>query len=130
MDPADAEHRVVWTSDGGGRIRYCPICGERQEACRGHARATPHGAVRQQAPQDGIVRLARAKSGRGGKLVTVITGLPGDQAALEALARELKKYCGVGGTARDGVIELQGEQRERLLPKLKALGFQVKIAGG
>jgi translation initiation factor 1 len=125
-----SEHRTVWSSEDGGRIRYCARCGARLESCRCRSTSTQLAQTGQHAPRDGIVRLARAKAGRGGKLVTVISGLPGDQADLEALASELKKHCGVGGTVRDGMIELQGEQREKLLPKLRALGFQVKIAGG
>lgn len=81
-------------------------------------------------PDDSVVRLKRESKGRGGKGVTLITGLPLDDAELKALAKELKKVCGTGGTVRDGTIEIQGEQRERLMPVLVAKGYKVKIAGG
>jgi translation initiation factor 1 len=79
---------------------------------------------------DGVVRIARDRKGRGGKTMTVITGLPGDEAALVALAQTLKRLCGSGGTARDGVIEIQGDHREKLAAHLTKLGHRVKLAGG
>lgn len=79
---------------------------------------------------DGIIRLKRESKGRGGKGVTLVTGLPLASNELKALAKELKQLCGTGGTVRDGVIEIQGEQRERLKPFLENKGYQVKIAGG
>lgn len=79
---------------------------------------------------DSVVRLQRESKGRGGKGVTLITGLPLDQEGLKNLAKELKQFCGTGGTVRDGIIEIQGEQREKLKPFLEKKGFKVKIAGG
>jgi len=78
---------------------------------------------------DGIIRLARQTKGRKGTGVTLIKGLPLASAELEALASRFKKLCGVGGTVRDGIIEIQGEQRARLQPELEKLGYCVKIAG-
>ena len=78
----------------------------------------------------GPVRVARATQGRGGKVVSVITGLALDDAALAALAAELKKRCGAGGTLRDGVIEIQGEHRAALVAELIRRGFDAKRAGG
>ena len=79
---------------------------------------------------DSVVRLQRESKGRGGKGVTLITGLPLDSDELKKLAKELKQLCGTGGTVKDGVIEIQGEQREKLKPFLEKKGFKVKIAGG
>ena len=62
--------------------------------------------------------------------VTVVTGAPLDEDGLKALAGELKKACGCGGTVRDGVIEIQGEHRDRLVKLLQARGWTVKRAGG
>jgi translation initiation factor 1 len=76
------------------------------------------------------VRLAREKAGRGGKVVTVITGLPGDAAALAQFAQELRRLCGAGGTIKGSAIELQGEHRVRLEKYLKEKGYNVKVAGG
>lgn len=76
------------------------------------------------------VRVGREVSGRGGKGVSVITGLPLDAAALEDLATRLKKLCGAGGAARDGVIEIQGDHRDRLVTELCKLGYDAKRSGG
>jgi translation initiation factor 1 len=79
---------------------------------------------------DGIVRLHRETKGRGGKAVTIIRGLPLSGDALKALASQLKKKCGVGGTLKDDIIEIQGDQRELLKGELEKLGYPVKISGG
>lgn len=81
-------------------------------------------------PQDGVVRLFRDRGGRNGKTVTVIRGLPERGPALEARAAEMKRLCGAGGTFKDGVVEIQGDHRERLAEHLRALGYTVKLAGG
>ncbi len=79
---------------------------------------------------DGIVRVMRDRKQRGGKTVTVITGVPASDDALPALAQQLKKLCGSGGTVKDGVIEIQGDHRDKLQAKLTELGYKVKLAGG
>jgi translation initiation factor 1 len=76
------------------------------------------------------VRVGREVSGRGGKAVSVITGLPLGADALEALATRLKKLCGAGGAVRNGTIEIQGEHRDRLVAELQKLGYQAKRSGG
>jgi translation initiation factor 1 len=76
------------------------------------------------------VRVGREVSGRGGKGVTVITGLPLTGAALEELATRLKKTCGAGGAVKDGAIEIQGEHRDRLVAELGKLGFDARRSGG
>jgi translation initiation factor 1 len=80
------------------------------------------------APSDGIVRIVRDRSGRNGKVVTVIRGLPGKD--LEGRATELKRLCGAGGAVKDGAVEIQGDHRERVAEELKTLGYRVKLAGG
>jgi translation initiation factor 1 len=79
-------------------------------------------------PGDGIVRIFRDRSGRNGKVVTVIRGLPGKE--LEGRATELKRLCGAGGAVKDGAVEIQGDHRERIANKLQSLGYTVKLAGG
>jgi translation initiation factor 1 len=80
-------------------------------------------------PHDGVVRLLRDRKGRGGKTVTLVTGLPSGT-ALDPLASALKRLCGTGGTVRGDVIEIQGDVRERIKPELERRGYSVKIAGG
>ncbi len=60
----------------------------------------------------------------------MILGLPELGPAVEAGAAELKRLCGAGGTRKDGVVEIQGDHRERLAEHLRALGYTVKLAGG
>lgn len=76
------------------------------------------------------VRVGREVAGRGGKGVSVITGLPLPAAELEALATRLKKLCGAGGAVRDARIEIQGEHRDRLVAELEKLGFDARRSGG
>ena len=76
------------------------------------------------------VRVGREVAGRGGKGVSVISGLPLAAADLEALASRLKRLCGAGGGVRDGVIEIQGEHRDRLVAELRVLGYDAKRSGG
>jgi translation initiation factor 1 len=76
------------------------------------------------------VRVGREVSGRGGKGVSIISGLPLDAAELEDLATRLKKHCGAGGAVKDGVIEIQGDHRDRLVAELCKLGYDAKRSGG
>jgi translation initiation factor 1 len=75
-------------------------------------------------------KVSRETAGRRGKGVTVVSELPltGDQ--LKELATKLKNACGTGGTAKDGRIEIQGDQRDRIAAELEKLGYKVKRAGG
>lgn len=79
---------------------------------------------------DGIVRLRRETKGRKGKGVTLIDGIPESADTIKALAKEFKQLCGTGGAVKAGVIEIQGDQRERLKPVLESKGYRVKLAGG
>ena len=79
---------------------------------------------------DGTVRVSRETKGRKGKGVTLISGVPLGAEALAALTKELKQRCGSGGTVKDGMIEIQGDHRDRLLVELQSRGYRVKMAGG
>ena len=79
----------------------------------------------------GRVDLLRETSGRGGKTVTVVTGFAGiSQAEKERLAKEMQKSCGCGGTVKDGRIEIQGDNREKIARLLARAGFRPVLAGG
>jgi translation initiation factor 1 len=90
----------------------------------------PAGAAGGNATQAARVRVGREVAGRGGKGVSVITGLPLKEAALEDLAAKLKKSCGAGGAVKDGRIEIQGDHRDRLVAELVKLGYDAKRSGG
>jgi predicted translation initiation factor SUI1 len=77
-----------------------------------------------------VVRLGRETKGRRGKGVTTVSDLPLDEAGLLELAATLKQRCGTGGTVKDGRIEIQGDQRDRLAAVLEGMGYRVKRVGG
>ncbi len=79
---------------------------------------------------DGVVRIRRETSGRKGKGVSTVTGVPLAEKELKALAKNLKQQCGTGGSLKDGVIEIQGDHRDKLKQLLEKQGFTVKLAGG
>jgi translation initiation factor 1 len=81
-------------------------------------------------PQQQTAYLHRDSKGRGGKSVTLIKNLILSEDDMKVLAKRIKQDCGVGGTVKDGVIEIQSEQRERIAEILQKLGYKVKIAGG
>lgn len=113
---------IVYRSDLG---RICPGCRRPLAQC-----ACKDARGKSVRPGAGAVRVARATQGRGGKVVSVITGVPLGDAELNALAAELKKRCGSGGTVRDGVIEIQGEHRDTLVAELARRGYAARRAGG
>src|SRR5262245_29283615 len=125
---APPDRREVFVT-GIGRISYCKRCAQPITRCRCKEDQIEAGA-RPGLPRDGWVRLARETKGRGGKVVTLIAGLPADNTLLSELTQTLKKFCGAGGSVEDGVIVIQGDHRDRLVPKLQALGYQVKRVGG
>ena len=79
---------------------------------------------------DGVVRVGRETKGRKGAGVTIITGIPSHPEGLKQIAKELKQKCGTGGTVKNGVIEIQGDQRDALVSELITRGYQVKRTGG
>lgn len=118
----DPNSRLVYSTDGG-RV------GEKSKP-----RPVRAPALRKPAPQpppaDGVVRVQREKKGRGGKTVTVVTGLPSGASELDALLKDLKQHCGAGGTRDGAVLEIQGDHRARVEARLVALGHRVKVTGG
>jgi translation initiation factor 1 len=88
------------------------------------------GGAAASASQPPRVRVGREVAGRGGKAVSVISGLPLAEAALAELASRLKRLCGAGGAVKDGKIEIQGDHRDRLVVELNKLGYQARRSGG
>jgi translation initiation factor 1 len=92
---------------------------------------TPRDPKLQERRSDGNrVKVRREVTGRRGKAVTTISGVPVDDAGLKELAGKLKKRCGVGGGVKDGVIEIQGDHRNVVLEILTAEGYTPVLAGG
>jgi translation initiation factor 1 len=110
---ARRDRNLVWsTTDGDLRKARDPK----------PAGATPGGG--------GRVKVRRETSGRRGKAVTTIANVALDDAGLRDLAGRLKKRCGVGGSVKDGVIELQGDHRDVVVEVLRGEGYDVVLAGG
>jgi protein-tyrosine phosphatase len=94
-------------------------------------KAVRESPTKKEAPRiTAVVRVGRETKGRRGKGVTTVSDLPLDEAGLQEFAAKLKQRCGTGGTVKDGRIEIQGDQRERLVAELKGMGYQVKRVGG
>ncbi len=106
--------KTVWSSDQGDLRK------QNQKTAQG--KSLP--------PQQQTAYLHRDSKGRDGKSVTVIKNLVLSEEDLKTLAKKIKQDCGVGGTVKDGVIEIQSEQREKIATVLQKLGYRIKIAGG
>jgi translation initiation factor 1 len=108
------ENRTVWSSEQGDL--------RKQKENSVNVKSLP--------PQQQTAYLHRESSGRSGKAVTLVKNLVLSADDMKALAKKLKEACGTGGTIKEGVIEMQGEQRERIGEVLRKLGYKVKMAGG
>ncbi len=114
------ENRTVWSSEAGDLRKkkdFTPT-------------PSPERNGASLPPGQQTVYLHRASSGRGGKAVTLVKNLALSGDDLRSLAKKLKQECGTGGTIKEGVIEMQGEQREKIANVLRKVGYKVKIAGG
>lgn len=110
--------RLVYSTTGG---RLCPACGWPIDDCK-----CSSGTRSAPIPPRLVVKLRIEKAGRGGKTVTVVDGLPRNEAFLKELLQELKRACGCGGAVREGGVELQGDLRERVRAHLMKQGHAVK----
>jgi len=102
--------------------------GERQESQP--TEAPKHPAAKEPGKKPVTVKVGRETAGRRGKGVTTVFDLPFDDDGVRELAALLKQRCGTGGTVKDGRIEIQGDQRERLVAVLEGMGYRVKRVGG
>ncbi|HEB31919.1 MAG TPA: translation initiation factor Sui1 [Spirochaetes bacterium] len=115
----DKDPGIVYSTELG---RMCPVCGNPTAECTCRSQKAIN-------KNDGIVRICRETKGRRGKGVTVITGVSLDYDGVRKLAKQFKQKCGSGGTVKEGVIEIQGDHRDRLVEELKNLGYTVKRSG-
>jgi translation initiation factor 1 len=109
--------RLVYSTVVG---RVCATCGWPENECK--CSSTVEGRI----PAKVVVKLRLEKAGRGGKMVTVLDGLPKNSDFLEGLGKELKKLLGTGGTAGEGLIELQGDHRTTIRRILSERNYLVK----
>ncbi len=118
------QNPTVYSTEFG---RMCERCGKPIQKC-----TCKKGKTANSAPtfKDGVIRIRLERKGRGGKAVSVIEGLSLNENALKELGKDLKKVCGTGGAVKDGVIEIQGDHRDKLVEVLKTKGYTAKKAGG
>lgn len=114
---------LVYSSEFG---RMCPDCSKPVDSCTCRKKSPTASSVK----KDGIVRVSRETKGRKGSGVTLVSGIVTNEEELKKIAAELKKRCGAGGAIKDGVIEIQGEHRDKLVIELQKMGYQAKKAGG
>ncbi|MDW5378490.1 translation initiation factor Sui1 [Halomonas sp. HP20-15] len=114
---------LVYSTEHG---ETCPACRHPLADCQ----CADHAEAERIAALDGVVRIRRETSGRKGKGVTTVHGVPLVHDELKALAKTLKKRCGTGGAVKEGVIEIQGDHRQVLKAELESRGYTVKLAGG
>lgn len=81
-------------------------------------------------PQQQNLRVQATRAGRKGKTVTVVTGFQGNAEQLNSLLKQLKTQCGTGGTVKEGTIEIQGDQKQKISEILLKQGYKAKISGG
>ena len=118
---------LVYSTDTG---RMCPACRQSVANCVCKAQAVKIQAKAEQAKTGGAVRVLLQTKGRGGKSVTLVNGLPLDAEALALLAKQLRAACGSGGTAKGGVVEVQGDHVVAVMATLQKLGYNAKRSGG
>jgi predicted translation initiation factor SUI1 len=104
--------------------------GQRPERQPTDAAALASPPVKEPAKKPITLKVGRETAGRRGKGVTTGFDLPLDDDGVRELAATLKQRCGTGGTVKGGRIEIQGDQRERIVAELEKLGYKVKRVGG
>ena len=116
--------RLVYSTETG---RICPACQKvaAKCICNNKKPETPSDIK-----YDGKIRIQREKKGRKGKTVTIVSGFQLDADELKALAAQLKRRCGTGGSVKGGVIVIQGDHRVAIQAELKKRGFTAILSGG
>jgi predicted translation initiation factor SUI1 len=104
--------------------------GERQTSQSAEVSVPERPAAKEPAKRSMTLKVGRETAGRRGKGVTTVFDVPLDENGLKELAALLKQRCGTGGTIKNGRIEIQGDQRERIVAELEKLGYKVKRVGG
>jgi len=131
---ADAPERELRSHVNGLIIRLVLKGGRRPASTGASAQANITTKAIPQ-PADSIkknatVRVSRERGGRRGKTVTIVTGLPLLPSNMTQLCTELKQLCGSGGTAKDGILEIQGDHVEKIMTALLERGYKPKRKGG
>jgi translation initiation factor 1 len=114
------DYELVYSDDPNFKKR-CLKCGKYPCACPKASDLNPSAHT---------LKIRLETNSRGGKTVTVIFELPLNEEYFKGLEKKLKSLCGTGGAFKNGVIEIQGDHREKVKLFLEKTGFKVKLAGG
>jgi translation initiation factor 1 len=115
-----SDYEIVYSDDPNFKKR-CPKCQKFPCACPKASDLVPNAYT---------LKIRLEKNGRGGKTVTVLFDLPKNDEYFKNLEKKLKALCGTGGSFKEGLIEIQGDHREKMKSYLEKLGFKIKLAGG
>ena len=115
-----SDYELVYSDDPNFKKR-CPKCQKFPCAC---------SKKEDLIPSQHTLKIRLEKNGRGGKTVTVIFELPNNDPYFKDLEKKLKSLCGTGGSFKNGMIEIQGDHREKIKNFLEKTGFKIKLAGG
>jgi translation initiation factor 1 len=107
------ERILVYSTDGSLPLPQAP------------KRKPPSGA-KPTLPDDGVIRVVRER--RRASAMTLVHGLT--PAEVDAMGKELRRHCGTGGTTKNGIVELQGDHRDKIVAYFESRGRNVKRAGG
>ena len=113
--------KLVYSTDQG---KHCPECSKPSAACICKSQSNTIASA------DGVVRIRRETKGRKGNGVSIIEGTGLNEKEAKLLAKHLKQAVGAGGSVKNGLIEIQSDQRDKIKAALEKKGFTVKIAGG
>ena len=111
--------KIVYSTDPNWQ-ETCIVCNNPVDECACESKNRSTGV-------SNTVYVKREVKGRGGKTVTTISNVDKDS---KRILKELQRLCGAGGTVKKGIIEIQGDQREKISAHLKKNGYVVKISGG
>ena len=113
----EEENEIVYSSDGSGKNLVS------KKGKKGKKNQKDFIEVK---PEETCLKLRIEKKGRGGKAVTVVYELPDNQPYFKKLLKELKNFCGTGGSQKESTLEIQGDQREKVRDFLTKKGFKTK----
>ena len=121
-----SDRRVVYSTEHGQLDK--PMSDRKRDKKKG-CRDTSQSHIIKNPGKQGI-RIRRESKGRGGRTVSIVDGLPLAEKKMKVLLKKLKGQLGTGGVLKNGVLEIQGEHRDKLIQLLEKEGFQAKLSGG
>jgi len=122
----NSDRRVVYSTEHGQLDK--PMSDHKRGKKKGRKDTSQSQVIKNPGKQG--IRIRRESKGRGGKTVSIVDGLILTDSEMKALLKKLKAQLGTGGVLKNGVLEIQGEHRDKLIQLLEKEGFQAKLSGG